>query len=174
MKCNIRHRYEEYCQNLLEHIFREPRIHVLYLDILIWHKVPFPPFSCPSPWTQEGKQKVLPSASLRRPPSLMQTVWVASSKDTELQCWARFLSVSVFHFPKALFGSCSDTHFSVRRQSTFASLYFLSVKWDWEKDPQGSTLVRIPQNTSERWIIVLGKSRESVNFFLLKKNVVFF
>lgn len=35
VKYGIGHGYEENCQNLLEHIFREPQIHVIYLEILI-------------------------------------------------------------------------------------------------------------------------------------------
>lgn len=149
VKYNIGHGYEENCQNLLERMFRETQIRVIHLEILIWHKMPFPPFSCHSTCTQEGKQKVLllpPWGD--HPRSCRQLGWLPR-KDTEMQRWACFLSVSVFHFPKALFGSCSDTHLSVRNQSTFASLYFLICKMGLRTGSTG--IYPCEDSTEHKW-----------------------
>lgn len=55
------------------------------------------------------------------------------SRTTDSLGWTCF-SVSVSCFQKLCLAPGSVTPFSVRYCLTFASLYFLSVKWGWEKD----------------------------------------
>ena len=128
-------------------------------------------FICFSKWTtQERNRKCCcPFTFVRR--LLLAYVESLESKDlttktTELRCWICFLSIPVFCFPQAVFGSwLRHLPQCVRNHWIFASLYFFICNMGTKKWIYYIASLR-GFITCESWITVLARGRCLVKSFL--------